>query len=142
MGRNFHGSPPISEERIIMNGFAAIKYSPTTYPSSASTMIKGGYRLWTSHYQASPKSCRYAWNAMVCRNYLPDDAEMKHFFWALYFLKNYSSEIIAARALSTTSKTLRKWVRIMVHALKNLSFDVVSHIWMVQCILRSLQIVF
>jgi hypothetical protein len=118
----------LDEGEIISQGFAVIKYSPTTCATRGNNMKKGDTRLWTSHYQASPNACYDAWNAMQHKNYLHSEVQPKHMFWALYHLKNYSTEIITARAMFTTPTTLRKWIRFVIDGLKNLSFDLVSKI--------------
>src|SRR5690348_3555300 len=38
----------------------------------------------------------------------------EHLLWALYFLKTYTTEVISATFFSTSERTWRKWVTIVV----------------------------
>jgi hypothetical protein len=50
----------------------------------------------------------------------------KHLLWALFFLKVYSTERVAASMLDTTEKTYRKWSHALIEEIAKLLNSMVS----------------
>lgn len=67
------------------------------------------------------------WRILTEQEKMPDNAEPKHLFWALGFLKTYATEHSLAVWFKCDEKTLRKWVWIMIDALSSL--EIVSIIF-------------
>jgi len=59
------------------------------------------------------------WTNIVDR--LPQNARVCHLIWALYFLKNYSTEITNAAIFNCSEKTFRTWLWPVLEAISGLS---------------------
>ena len=71
------------------------------------------------------------WNALVCFAVLPDEGQILHLLWALYFMKCYPTEETACAAAgghtgAIDPKTLRKYIWPFIEAIANLEPYVVS----------------
>jgi len=67
-------------------------------------------RKWNAAYGQRPIVLFEAWLPIKARA-LKREIELKHFFWALNFMKTYQTEDNLARTLNTTPKTLRGKVK-------------------------------
>ena len=100
-----------------MNEFVAVgmvlinaTYSHQNRPDAVDTLNCHALRKWKAAYGHRPRVILDAWylienKARICK------FQIKHIFWALYFMKNYNSEDSLAGTLKTNAKTLREKVR-------------------------------
>ena len=97
---------------------------------TASTTIEARREaVFRSAFGVSSDVCSHTWEYLSTSNRMVEGqkkAKPTHLLWALMFLKKYETEIFLCCLLSTTEKTLRKWVWIMIEAVSNIHDDFVS----------------
>jgi hypothetical protein len=77
--------------------------------------------LFKSHFGASIHVVHYIWSKLVTSKLFHRRYFLKHLFWALLFLKNYSIEHVLANMVLTTRKTYRTRVRDVIIAIARLN---------------------
>ena len=99
---------------VVMLGMAVanITYCPQNRPDAVDTLNCHALRKWKAAYGHRPQVILDAW-CLIENNETrrKKKYELKHLFWALYFMKNYMSEDSLAGTLHATPKTLREKVR-------------------------------
>ena len=60
-----------------------------------------------------PTVCVIVWGALKWSMLVEDACKPKHLFWALIFLKTYTTESSLVVAIGVDEKTLRKWMFII-----------------------------
>jgi hypothetical protein len=68
----------------------------------------------------------HLWLMLVDHDLVPSGATMKHFLWALLFLKVYPTDLPMCRMTKADPKTTRKWVDIILDSIACLEPIVVS----------------
>jgi hypothetical protein len=80
-------------------------------------------RKWNAHFGICKDACLVVIDFLDKRG---QGFEVKHVLWALYFLKVYTTENVAASFWRVDEKTLRMWIWRVIDVL-NESFRAVSH---------------
>ena len=76
-------------------------------------------RQFRAHFGISLPVCSSLWAMLVDGGKLVDAKEI-YLLWTLFFWKHYVSEDVISSRFKTTSKTLRKWVWILIDAIGEL----------------------
>jgi hypothetical protein len=84
-------------------------YRPQHRPDAVDTLNCHALRKWKAAFGHRPRVILDAW--LLIENRSREMYKKKHIFWALYFMKNYTSEDSLAGKFNTTSKTFREKVR-------------------------------
>ena len=97
---------------LVTLGMALVNatYRPQNLPDAVDTMNCHALRKWKAAYGHRPRVLLDAW-CLIENRARHQKLKMKHMFWALYFLKNYTSEDSLAGTSNTTPKTFREKVR-------------------------------
>ena len=85
-------------------------------------------RQYKSFFGASIETICVLWYLLDDRQSRPSFS-MKHLFWALAWLKQYTTETVLAANMGTTPKTFRNRVREVLEAINARYADVVSTIF-------------
>ena len=70
-------------------------------------------------FGVEPNICVFIW--LQLSGHVLRETEPKHLLWGLSFLKLYEIECASSTRFQTDEKTFRKWIKIMVQALSQLS---------------------
>ena len=101
------------------------------YVDNDDCMTKCKLREWKGAYGVRPIVCFKAW-AMISKQASKKKLSIKHFYWALYWMRTYQVETEAARILGTNAKTLRakskSIVRILADAMPRMVSNFEHHI--------------
>lgn len=96
-----------------------------TYKDNLDCMSDYKLREWKAAFGVRPVICTEAW-IMISKQAKRKNFEVKHFYWALHFMRTYKTETELARALKTNPKTLRYRVKGIVKLLFQNAHRVVS----------------
>jgi hypothetical protein len=88
-------------------------------------------RNFREYFGTSQEVALILWRQLVHNNLLPEDCQLKHLLWTLFFMKVYPKQGPACSGIGGSSgavdpKTLRKWVWIFIGNIAELSETVVS----------------
>lgn len=105
----------------------------------------GALRIrFNSFFGTSPFICASLWKKILVKKQgnLERSASPEFLLWALVFLKTYSKEEVLCTLLSSTTKTVRKWVWYMIRSLFELRNDIVSRQWIMHQLISIISNVF
>jgi hypothetical protein len=92
-------------EKLIKEGFKLIGVANVPNCNSfMDTLSKHGLRRWQAAYGHRPAVLDEAWQ-QIKSEARKKNMQLKHFFWAMHFMKTYQSEDNLANIMNTTPKT-------------------------------------
>ena len=113
-------------------GWDMLHHIPINSPinrTTSSTIEARREAEFRSAFGVSSAVCSHTWEYLSSSHEKvkgQTKAKPTHQLWALMFLKTYDTEIFLCSLLSTSERTFRKWVWIMIEAISNLYDDLVS----------------
>jgi len=116
-------------EKLIKEGFKLIGVANVPNRNSfMDTLSKHGLRRWRAAYGHRPAVLDEAWR-QIKSEARKRKIQLKHFFWALHFMKTYQSEDNLANRMNTTPKTFREKAKTIIKLLKREMPGVVSQLF-------------
>jgi len=113
-------------EDLIKEGFKLIGVANVpNHNSFMDTLSKHGLRRWRAAYGHRPAVLDEAWR-QIKSEARKRNMQLKHFFWAMHFMKTYQSEDNLSNTMNTTPKTFREKAKTIIKLLKREMPGVVS----------------